>query len=104
MTAASERVVALTRLTLVEACEAVHKGEVTSAALTEAALGAFAAGDATPRRPWVGGCARLYRHSHPRAPRNFSEPGRRELHPPGSYHADGRPGRQFRASDRAISS
>ena len=47
MTASSESVVARTRLTLVEACEAVHKGEVTSAALTEAALDAFAAGDAT---------------------------------------------------------
>jgi aspartyl-tRNA(Asn)/glutamyl-tRNA(Gln) amidotransferase subunit A len=46
MTAVSERAVALTRLTLVEACEAVHRGEVTSVALTEAALDAFDAGDA----------------------------------------------------------
>jgi aspartyl-tRNA(Asn)/glutamyl-tRNA(Gln) amidotransferase subunit A len=47
VTAVSERVAALTRLTLVEACAAVHKGEVTSTALTEAALDAFKAGDAT---------------------------------------------------------
>ena len=46
MTAASERVAALTRLTLVEACAAVHKGEVTSTSLTEAALDAFKADDA----------------------------------------------------------
>ena len=45
MTAARERASALTRLTLVEACEAVRKGEVTSVALTEAALCAFKAGD-----------------------------------------------------------
>jgi aspartyl-tRNA(Asn)/glutamyl-tRNA(Gln) amidotransferase subunit A len=43
----AEGVAALTRLTLVEACEAVRRGEVTSAALTEAAFDAFTAGDAT---------------------------------------------------------
>src|SRR5262249_23667534 len=47
MTAASERASALTRLTLVEACEAVRNGEVTSVALTEAALDAFKGGDPT---------------------------------------------------------
>ena len=47
MTAARERASALTRLTLVQACEAVQRGEVTSVALTEAALDAFNAGDAT---------------------------------------------------------
>jgi len=47
MTAARERASALTRLTLVQACEAVQRGEVTSVALTEAALDAFKAGDAT---------------------------------------------------------
>ena len=47
MTAAKERTSALTRMTLVEACEAVRKGEVTSVALTEVALGAFKAGDPT---------------------------------------------------------
>ena len=47
MTAARERASALMRLTLVEACEAVRKGEVTAVALTEAALGAFKAGDPT---------------------------------------------------------
>jgi len=47
MTAARERASALMRLTLVEACEAVRKGEVTAVALTEAALDAFKAGDAT---------------------------------------------------------
>ena len=41
MTAARERASALMRLTLVEACEAVRKGEVTAVALTEAALDAF---------------------------------------------------------------
>src|SRR6516165_7707510 len=46
MTAARERASALTRLTLVQACEAVQRGEVTSVALTEAALDAFKAGDA----------------------------------------------------------
>ena len=47
MTAARERLSALTRLTLIEACEAVRNGEITSVALTEAALGAFKAGDPT---------------------------------------------------------
>src|SRR5262249_61082285 len=47
MTAVRERASALMRLTLVEACEAVRKGEVTSVALTEAALDAFKAGDRT---------------------------------------------------------
>src|SRR6516162_9351787 len=47
MTAAREHASALMRLTLVEACEAVRKGEVTSVALTEVALGAFKAGDPT---------------------------------------------------------
>src|SRR5215468_7850360 len=47
MTAARERASALTRMTLVEAREAVRRGEVTSVALTEAALDAFKAGDAT---------------------------------------------------------
>jgi aspartyl-tRNA(Asn)/glutamyl-tRNA(Gln) amidotransferase subunit A len=47
MTAARERASALTRLTLVEACEAMRKGEVTSVALTEAALDAFKTGDPT---------------------------------------------------------
>ena len=47
MTAARERASALMRLTLVEACEAVRKGEVTAVALTEAALDAFKAGDPT---------------------------------------------------------
>src|SRR5262249_22242008 len=47
MTAAPERASALTHLTVVEACEAVRKGEATSVALTEAALDAFKAGDPT---------------------------------------------------------
>ena len=47
MTAARERLSALTRLTLIEACEAVRNGEITALALTEAALGAFKAGDPT---------------------------------------------------------
>ena len=47
MTAARERASALMRLTLVEAFEAVRKGEVTAVALTQAALDAFKAGDPT---------------------------------------------------------
>jgi aspartyl-tRNA(Asn)/glutamyl-tRNA(Gln) amidotransferase subunit A len=46
MTAVKECGSALTRLTLVQASDAVRKGEVTSTALTEAALNAFKAGDA----------------------------------------------------------
>ena len=47
MTATAARASALTRLTLVQASEAVRKGEVTSVSLTQAALDAFAAGDRT---------------------------------------------------------
>ena len=47
MTALAARASALTRLTLVQASEAVRKGEVTSVSLTQAALDAFAAGDRT---------------------------------------------------------
>ena len=46
MTDVAARAWALTRLTLVEAAEAVRKGEVTCVALTQSALDAFAAGDA----------------------------------------------------------
>ena len=47
MTTSAARASALTRLTLVQASEAVRKGEVTSVGLTQAALDAFAAGDRT---------------------------------------------------------
>lgn len=47
MTTSAARASALTRLTLVQAGEAVRKGEVTSVGLTQAALDAFAAGDRT---------------------------------------------------------
>jgi aspartyl-tRNA(Asn)/glutamyl-tRNA(Gln) amidotransferase subunit A len=47
MTALAASASALTRLTLVQASEAVRKGEVTSVSLTQAALDAFAAGDRT---------------------------------------------------------
>jgi aspartyl-tRNA(Asn)/glutamyl-tRNA(Gln) amidotransferase subunit A len=47
MTAAKARSSALTHLTLIQASDAVRNGEVSSVALTEAALAAFKAGDAT---------------------------------------------------------
>ena len=47
MTATAAGASALTRLTLVEASEAVRKGEVTSVSLTQAALDAFTAADRT---------------------------------------------------------
>ena len=47
MTAAKERSSALRHLTLVQAADAVRKGEVSPVALTEAALEAFKAGDPT---------------------------------------------------------
>src|SRR5262245_53643664 len=47
MTARTEQASHLTRLTLVEASNAVRTGEITSVALTQAALDAFAAADPT---------------------------------------------------------
>ena len=47
MMATAARALGLTRLTLVEASEAVRKGEVTSVSLTQAALDAFTAADRT---------------------------------------------------------
>ena len=47
MTSSAARSSALTHLTLVQASDAVRKGEVTSLSLTEAALDAFVAADRT---------------------------------------------------------